>query len=85
MHFILVNKKEQDKQIDACALRYGKNKFYEMKAETFYFLIPFWFDDKIVVKVKTSGIYMGETVLYITIIITIIDELDIISLHEIKD
>ena len=30
-----------------------------MEAETFYFLISFWFDNKIVVKGK-SGIYMGE-------------------------
>ena len=64
---------------------YGKSKFYEMEAETFYFLISFWFGNKIVVKGKTSDIYMGETVPCIIIIITIIDELSIISLHKIKD
>ena len=56
-----------------------------MEAETFYFLISFWFDNKIFVKGKTSGMYMGETVPCIIIIITIIDELSIISLHKIKD
>ena len=32
-----------------------------MEAETFYFIF-FWFDDKIVIKCKTSDICMGETV-----------------------
>ena len=36
-----------------------------MEAETFYFLVFFWFDDKIVIKRKTSDICMGETVPYI--------------------
>ena len=56
-----------------------------MEAETFYFLISFWFDNKIVVKGKTSGICMGETVLCSIIIITLIDGLDILSLHEVED
>ena len=33
-----------------------------MEAETFYFLLFFWFDDKIVI--KRSDICMGETVPY---------------------
>ena len=33
-----------------------------MEAETFYFLVFFWFGDKIVIKHKTSDIRMGETV-----------------------
>ena len=41
-----------------------KSEFYEMEAETFYFLVFFWFDDKIVIKRKTSDIRMGETVPY---------------------
>ena len=43
-----------------------KSEFYEMEAETFYFLVFFWFDDKIVIKRKTSDICMGETVPYIS-------------------
>ena len=35
-----------------------------MEAETFYFLVFFWFDDKIFIKRKTSDIYIGETVPY---------------------
>ena len=35
-----------------------------MEAETFYFLVFFWFHDKIVIKRKTSEICMGETVPY---------------------
>ena len=37
-----------------------------MEAETFYFLVSFWFDDKIVIKRKTSDICMVETVPYIS-------------------
>ena len=43
-----------------------KSEFYEMEAETFYFLAFSWFDFKIVTKRKTSDICMGETVLYIS-------------------
>ena len=34
-----------------------KSEFYEMEAETFYFLLFFWFDDKIVINRKTSDLY----------------------------
>ena len=40
--------------------------FYEMEAETFYFIVTFWFDDKIVIKRKTGDICMVETVPYIS-------------------
>ena len=38
--------------------RYKKRKFYEMEAETFYILVFFWFDDKIVINCKTSVIFI---------------------------
>ena len=34
-----------------------KSEFYEMEAESFYFLVFFQFDDKIVIKRKTSDLY----------------------------
>ena len=37
-----------------------------MEAETFYFIVTFWFDDKIVIKRKTGDICMVETVPYIS-------------------
>ena len=43
-----------------------KSEFYEMEAETFYFLVFSWFDDKIVIKLKTNDICLGETVPYIS-------------------
>ena len=43
-----------------------KSEFYEMEAETLYFLVFSRFDDKIVIKRKTSDICMGETVPYIS-------------------
>ena len=43
-----------------------KSEFYKIEGETFYFLVFFWFDDKIVIKRKTSEIFMGETVPYIS-------------------
>ena len=54
-------------QIDSCASRLRiteKNEFYEIGSETFYFLVPFRFDDEIVVKRKTSDTGKGETVPY---------------------
>ena len=54
-------------QIDACVsrlCRIAKRGFYKMKAETFYFLLSFWFDDKNVIKRKTSDICMGKIVPY---------------------
>ena len=63
----LIYIKELRVQIDACASvlsRKEKSEFYEKEAETFYFLVSFWFDDKIVIKCKTIDICMGETVPY---------------------
>ena len=34
-----------------------KSEFYEMEAESFYFLVFFQSDDKIVIKRKTSDLY----------------------------
>ena len=35
-----------------------------MEEETFYFLVSFWFDGKIVIKGKTSDICVGEKIPY---------------------
>ena len=44
--------------------RIEKSESHEMEAETFYFLVSFWLDGKIVIKGKTSDICMGEKIPY---------------------
>lgn len=59
--------KELRVQRNACTLgiwRIEKGEFYKIVAQTFYFLEFFWFNDKTVIKRKTSDICMGEAVLY---------------------
>ena len=44
--------------------RIEKSESHEMEEETFYFLVSFWFDGKIVIKGKTSDICVGEKIPY---------------------
>ena len=44
-----------------------KCEFYEIEAETFYFLVFSWFHDKIGITSKTSDICISETVPYISV------------------